>query len=98
MRKKALIVGLCGLVLTTQAAILKAADADETKLRQEQQEIDKDKSSTDAKKVDALAKQFNVPESTVQDLRSKGQGWGEITIGLATAQELFKKDPQTYPT
>lgn len=74
-------------------------DTDDGKLQTEQQEIDKDKPiKTDAQKVSDLSKQFNVPESTVQDLRAKGQGWGEITIGLATAQELAKTDPKTYPT
>ncbi len=76
-----------------------ADDADDTKLQTEVQHIDKDKSvKTDEQKVDALAKQFNVPEATVQDLRTKGQGWGEVTIGLASAQQLTKMDPKTYPT
>ncbi len=93
---------VCGLALTMTVWLpLHAAepDADDTKLQVEQQHIDKDKTEkTDDQKVDALAKQFSVPESTVQDLRNKGQGWGEITIGLATAQELAKTDPKTYPT
>jgi len=72
---------------------------DSARIETEQKDIDADKSPTnDAQKAGQLAKQFQVPESTVQDLRAKGQGWGEVTIGLASAQQLFKTDPKTYPT
>jgi len=92
---------LCGLLA---AAILSpfvsaAAVTDDSRLEREEQGIDKDASGkTDAARATDLAKQFNVPEATVQDLRSKGQGWGEVTIGLATAQQLAKTEPTTYPT
>src|SRR3954471_3775877 len=76
-----------------------APDSDETRLQTEQQGIEKDKSvKTDTEKTDQLAKQFNVPNASVQDLRTKGQGWGEITIGLAEADKLAQMDPKTYPT
>jgi len=42
----------------------------------------------DTARAQALAKQFDVPESRVTDLRNKKMGWGEITISLAMAQHL----------
>ena len=76
-----------------------AQDTDDAKLQTEAQRIDKDKSAgTDAQKAERLAKQFNVPDSTVQSLRSQSQGWGEVTIGLSMAQKLATTDPKMYPT
>jgi len=58
----------------------------------EQKATDMNKASTspkqDVARTQALAKQFNVPESRVADLRNKKMGWGEITISLAMAQHL----------
>ena len=42
----------------------------------------------DEARVQALAKQFNVPESRIAELRNQKMGWGEITIGLAMAEHL----------
>ena len=85
------------LILMTVSVKSWADDADDKSVQTETQRIDK-MSGTDDQKTGALAKQFQVPDSTVQDLRAKGQGWGEITIGLSTAQQLAKSDPKTYPT
>lgn len=41
--------------------------------------------------TEALAKQFNVGEAVVTDLRSQKLGWGEVAITLALSQELMKK-------
>jgi hypothetical protein len=71
--------------------------AEEGQLATESRHFDEDK-APDTQKVDTLAKQYNVQPETIQDLRSKGQGWGEVSIGMATAQELSKQDPKTYPT
>src|SRR5258708_39821278 len=100
MNVKVLSSLVCGLMLTLFLTVpVRAADADDDdmKVRTEEQRIDKE-ASTAPQKIDALAKQFNVPASTVQDLRNKGQGWGEITIGLSMAQQLAKTDPKTFPT
>jgi len=91
-----LLLGLASMTLVASPS--RAMDADETRLDSEAQQIDKDKDAgTDAQKIDRLAKQFKVPESTVQNLRNQGQGWGEVTIGLSMAQKLSASDPKTYP-
>src|SRR2546422_10291398 len=40
----------------------------------------------DEAREQAQAKQFNVPESRIADLRNQKMGWGEITTGLAIAE------------
>lgn len=47
---------------------------------------------------EALAQQFQVPSQIVQDLRNAKQGWGEITIRLALAEQLMKTDSAKFPT
>ncbi len=95
MDRKRSFFWLNAVFILVLGAPLHAADLDDDNVAAEQHAIDKDTSLTDAQKTDALTKQFNVPSSSVQDLRSKGQGWGEITIGLASAQKLSSMDPKT---
>jgi hypothetical protein len=45
-------------------------------------------SQNDESRAKALAKQFNVPESRVSEMRNQKMGWGEITISLAMAQHM----------
>jgi hypothetical protein len=45
-------------------------------------------SQNDESRAKALAKQFNVPESRVAEMRNQKMGWGEITISLAMAQHM----------
>jgi hypothetical protein len=97
MKTSYVLGGVMSVMLVTAPG--HAQDMDDTKLQTEAQRIDKDQAAgTDAQKTDSLAKQFNVPESTVQNLRSQGQGWGEVTIGLSMAQKLAATDSKTYPT
>ncbi len=42
-----------------------------------------------------IAKQFNVPDKLVNDLRSRKISWGEITAALALSQQLMKRDKVT---
>jgi hypothetical protein len=42
-----------------------------------------------------IAKQFNVPDKLVNDLRSRKISWGEITAALALSQQLMKRDKIT---
>jgi hypothetical protein len=80
-------------------APLHAVDSDDSRLTNEGQQIDQDKTAaTDDQKTDVLAKEFHVRESTILDLRKQGQGWGEITIELSLARELKTSDPKDYPT
>ena len=42
-----------------------------------------------------IAKQFNVPEKLVNDLRGRKINYGEITAALALSQQLMKRDKVT---
>lgn len=71
---------------------------DETSLESVRKDIDKDTAAAKAEtRVQELAKQFKVDPSVVQDLRAKGQGWGETTIELSMAQHLTQSNPKDYP-
>jgi hypothetical protein len=73
--------------------------SDDVKLRVIQQELDEDAAGrTQKTHAEALAKQFKVEPSVVEDLRTSKQGWGEIAIRLGLAQELTKTDQKTNPT
>lgn len=45
--------------------------------------------------AETIAKQFDVPEKLVNDLRGRKVGYGEITAALALAQQLMKRDKVT---
>jgi len=73
--------------------------SDDVKLRVVQQELDEDAAGRMPKAHgEALAKQLKVDPSLVESLRASKQGWGEIAIRLAMAQELTKADSKNYPT
>lgn len=73
--------------------------SDDVNLRVTQRELDEDAAGRIQKAHgEALAKQFKVDPSVVETLRASKQGWGEIAIRLAMAQELTKTDSKTYPT
>jgi len=52
--------------------------------------------STDAH-IDALAKHFKVPATTVQELSTHHQGWGAVTIELAMASQFSTLHSQESP-
>ena len=85
-------------VLLTGAPVWAQTDQDEERLQTTKADIDKDANAKKQNRVQTLSTQFNVSTDTVEDLRAKKQGWGEITVRLAMAQHLTKTDPQTYPT
>lgn len=43
--------------------------------------------------AESLATQFKVDRATVERLRDRRMGWGEVAIALALSQELMKQDP-----
>ena len=47
--------------------------------------------------IETIAKQFNVPEKLVSDLRGRKIGYGEITVAVALSQQLMKRDTVTQP-
>lgn len=72
---------------------------DEANLRTTQQALDTESAGRSAKShAEALATQFKVEPQVVENLRTGKQGWGEIGIRLALAQELTKVNGTTYPT
>ena len=72
---------------------------EEANLRTTQQAIDTESTGRSTKShAEALATQFKVEPQVVENLRTAKQGWGEIGIRLALAQELTKVDSKTYPT
>jgi hypothetical protein len=72
---------------------------EEDNLRTTQQAIDTESTGRSTKShAEALATQFKVEPQVVENLRTAKQGWGEIGIRLALAQELTKVDSKTYPT
>ena len=72
---------------------------EEANLRTTQQALDRESTGRSAKShAEALATQFKVEPQVVENLRAAKQGWGEIGIRLALAQELTKVDSKTYPT
>ncbi|MDO8730778.1 MAG: hypothetical protein Q7J69_06325 [Candidatus Omnitrophota bacterium] len=76
-----------------------AENAEEKELKAAQQEVDQEAAASKGEaKVESLAQQFNVEPATVQQMRDKRQGWGEISTQLALAERLSKTDSATYPT
>ena len=72
---------------------------DEANLRTMQQALDRESTGRSAKShAEALATQFKVEPQLVENLRTAKQGWGEIGIRLAVAQELTKVNATTFPT
>jgi hypothetical protein len=43
--------------------------------------------------AESLAAQFKVDRATVEGLRDRRMGWGEVAIALALSQELMKQNP-----
>lgn len=76
-----------------------AAEAESETLEAEGREMDRAApAASEPTRAEAIAKEFNVESSAVQGMRNTGHGWGEITIQLAMAEHLAKRDPATYPT
>lgn len=95
----AAVIGGIILVMGLGVPAWARTNADEAQLNTLQKEIDSSATAPgQTTQVEALAKQFNVAPSVVQDLRARKQGWGETTIELAMAQRLAQTDPKAYPT
>ena len=45
--------------------------------------------------TETIARQFNVPEKLVNDLRGRKIGYGELTVAMALSQPLIKRDKVT---
>jgi hypothetical protein len=45
--------------------------------------------------AEVIAKQFDVPEKTVTDLRGRKLAYGDITAALALSQQMMKRDKVT---
>jgi hypothetical protein len=47
--------------------------------------------------AEAIARQFSVPEPSVNALRARRMGYGELTIALALSQQLLRRDRSLSP-
>lgn len=96
------IVMVCGvLILNTLIGLgqEQVLASEETELQSVRQQLDMETGVRSSDKhAETLAKQFQVEVKTVEQLRASKQGWGEISIRMALAQELVKTDSKTYPT
>ena len=85
---------LLGLVLAAVCAagqVFAQSDADEVRMQAMQREAEEDAARRGQKaQAELLARQFQLPVGEVEKLRNAGQGWGEITIRLALADQLVK--------
>lgn len=92
------LLGVLLLAALTQSPAWAQADQDERRLETTSKAIEKEASAKGHEgQVQALARQFNVAPSLVEDLRKK-TGWGGVTIQLAMAQHLTQSDPLKYPS
>lgn len=90
-----LVAGLMG----PGAALAEDPATEEAQVNDTQEQIDREAmQGADTSRVEKIAKQYDVPATTVERLRASGHGWGEISIQLAMAQHLAKTQSSTYPT
>ncbi len=75
------------------------ADAtEETQLKSAQTQIDQHSAVwSNEDHADALADYFKVPVSAIQQLCTKNQGWGAVTIELSMAWELNTMHSRNFP-
>lgn len=73
-------------------------------LAKEQRQLDTDGARVMAASPDGrrrvaatIARQLNVPDKVVNDLRARKMGYGEVTIALALSQQLMKRETLTQP-
>lgn len=98
---KSIMLAGCVLILNTVIGLGQEAAlaSEESELQSVKQQLDTETVARSSDKhAETLAKQFKVEVGTVEQLRASKQGWGEISIRMALAQELVKADPKTYPT
>ena len=92
------VLGGMLLLFSLSSPLWARVDADEAQLETIRKDLDKDLTArAETDKIQSLARQFDVSPDVVQGLRAKKQGWGNVTIELAMAQEFSKTDPNTYP-
>ena len=101
--KCTMVAGILALVVSasTGHGVLAqtTSTTEEATLRTTQQALDTESSGRSTRShTEALARQFKVEPQVVENLRTAKQGWGEIGVRLALAQELMKVDSKTYPT
>jgi hypothetical protein len=92
------VLGGLILLFSLSTPLWARVDADEAQLETVRKEIDRDLTTSEADKIQSLARQFDVESGVIQGRRASKQGWGETTIELAMAQHLMQTDATTYPT
>ncbi len=76
------------------------AEEDEKDLLKEQKQTDHEifGPGQESERAGRLAQKFEVDPAVVREMRGKGNGWGEVSIQLAMAAELSRREPGAYPT
>lgn len=91
MKRLSVLFGLTLAILCAGGPVFAQSDADEARMQAMQREAEEDAAKRGQKaQAELLARQFQLPVGEVEKLRSTGQGWGEITIRLALADQLAK--------
>lgn len=94
-----IVMVVIGVIGAATVEAQPAPASEEVMLRVAQQEMEEDAAGRVPKThAELLAKQFQVPGNTVEDLHAAKQGWGEIAIRLGVVQELTKTDHKNFPT
>jgi hypothetical protein len=93
------VVATIGLLLLITGLPVWAQTGDDATIEATAKAIDKETANKgQALRMEALSRQFRLTPEEIQDMRAKKQGWGEVTIQLAMAQQLSQSNPTTYPT
>jgi hypothetical protein len=91
MKRLSVLFGLTLAMLCAGWPVFAQSDADEARMQAMQREAEEDAAKRGQKtQAELLARQFQLPVGEVEKLRNAGQGWGEITIRLALADQLVK--------
>lgn len=99
VRNARYVFGTALLSLWLPVSVTAQPVSEEARLQTTQQEVEQQAAKKGQQALtENLAQRFQVSSNVVQDLRNAKQGWGEITIRLALAEQLTKTDPETFPT
>ncbi len=91
MTRLSLVFGLLLAAVCATGQVFAQFDADEARMQAMQREAEEDAAKRGQQaQAELLARQFQLPVGEVEKLRNAGQGWGEITIRLALADQLVK--------
>lgn len=88
--KKMFLIYMAFIMAGIATAAWAEPSKDETRLEKDASELDKDANKPEKEKavIQRIEKEFKVDDATINSLRDKKLGYGEITIVLALADKL----------